>query len=353
MFSVFCQKRFKGGLVSSDGRVLLPFNPSRGIGCIAIGNPSEGLVFCEQHGKVFAITEEGSRIEYDDITLQNPPWPQLRDGLAAMCDVETDKYGYINRSGSWIIPPRFEMAGDFRDGLAMIFNCESKRTYEVRGGKRKLIRQTVKNPMYGIINRTGKLLHTLPVDNVPFINPTDRGWPDDLFEFVGEIKLKKSPYCVPCIVRNLSEVHRFPNVKELRPCYRGVVGCRTGQEEQSSWELRTTRNVLIVKEEFENLGFWSSGLCPAKDKGQGWGAIDTNGRWVIKPEYDHLRMFQHGLADGKKDGRFVVITPNNRVILKCDADYVEVYPDRILVVNGDRILLHDLQGKLLHTIRVK
>src|ERR1039458_2128307 len=146
MFSVFCQKRFKGGLVSSDGRVLLPFNPSRGIGCIAIGNPSEGLVFCEQHGKVFAITEEGSRIEYDDITLQNPPWPQLRDGLAAMCDVETDKYGYINRSGSWIIPPRFEMAGDFRDGLAMIFNCESKRTYEVRGGKRKLIRQTVKNP---------------------------------------------------------------------------------------------------------------------------------------------------------------------------------------------------------------
>ena len=34
---------------------------------------------------------------------------------------ENDKMGYINRAGEWVIPPRFDGAGDFR-GIWIVFS---------------------------------------------------------------------------------------------------------------------------------------------------------------------------------------------------------------------------------------
>jgi hypothetical protein len=65
---------------------------------------------------------------------------KFSDGLALM--VSKDKFGYIDKSGAWVIKPQFTVAGEFVDGLAVV----------MRGGDLK----KDSSGHYEIIDRTGK-----------------------------------------------------------------------------------------------------------------------------------------------------------------------------------------------------
>jgi hypothetical protein len=316
-----------------------------------VGASSEGLVFCEQNGRLFAMTEEGRRIDFNHVEKQVAPLPIFQDGLAAVRDKRSAKCGYINRHGEWIIPPRFEQAGEFYDGLAMVFDCDAKRTYRTTDGKRTLARLTLKNPVYGIITRTGEILRTLPVEEVSTNYSTPNGWPNDLFEFIGKVKQGRRSL-VPCIVTNFTQVQPFDGVRELRPSFRGLVGCLLSNRANGAWQLRTTRNTVFSKEPFAEMGFWHAGLCPVKASDRGWGAINVHGEKVIPPQYETLIVSRHGLAVGEESGRSLVITPGNSVVLEIKADTVDIAPERIVAVIGDRVLLFDFRGRQLHEIRV-
>lgn len=349
MVSFFSKCNWTGGLVSSSGELLIC-----GKFELNIGYPSEGIACCEQNGKLFGVTENGDRIFYDNKEKQVHSLPAFSEGLAGVRDAEKKKCGYIDKYGEWIILPRFEMAGDFRDGLAIVFDCESERKYESRAGKKVIIEQTIRFPKYGIINKKGEWLHTLPIDDVPLVQ-SDSGWPNDLFEFVGTLKVarKLTVKFVPCVVRNFNEVIIFHGIDELRPCYCGVVACKYKKDKKTKWQMRTTQNVLLNNDEFNNVGFWGSNLCPATVDDKKWGAIDLQGCWAIPQHYDHLRMFRHGFADGERKGRRIVISPANDVVLECKADYVKIYQDRIVTVDGNNVMLHDLRGNLLRRLVVK
>lgn len=43
------------------------------------------------------------------------------EGLAAACD-DSYLYGFKNKAGDWVIPPRWERVGPFSGGLALV--CE-------------------------------------------------------------------------------------------------------------------------------------------------------------------------------------------------------------------------------------
>ncbi|MGN7055431.1 WG repeat-containing protein, partial [Neisseria sp. P0003.S004] len=42
------------------------------------------------------------------------------EGLAAVATVDTNKYGYINTKGEMVIPPKYEEAFYFNEGLAAV-----------------------------------------------------------------------------------------------------------------------------------------------------------------------------------------------------------------------------------------
>lgn len=62
--------------------------------------------------------DENGQISYEEAKLK----ANLSEGLAAMADEKTGKYGYANGAGEWIIAPSFDRAADFEDGYAVVAN---------------------------------------------------------------------------------------------------------------------------------------------------------------------------------------------------------------------------------------
>ena len=50
-----------------------------------------------------------------------------KSGLARALDNKTELYGFVDRNGSWVIPPRYPNARDFSDGFAAVFVRNTNR----------------------------------------------------------------------------------------------------------------------------------------------------------------------------------------------------------------------------------
>lgn len=95
---------------------------------------SEGLAYVEVDEEEFKgfIDREGKQV----IKLSGRRANDFHDGLAAAEDSEPNKWGYVSRTGTWAISPKFAFADDFAEGLAGV----------VLDGK------------YGFINRKGEIV---------------------------------------------------------------------------------------------------------------------------------------------------------------------------------------------------
>ena len=60
-------------------------------------------------------------------------------GLARAQDSQTELFGFVDRSGSWVIPPRYPNAGDFSEGFASVYiRNENRYGYIDARGKLRL-----------------------------------------------------------------------------------------------------------------------------------------------------------------------------------------------------------------------
>lgn len=75
---------------------------------IAPGNVKYVDLYFDENGQ---ISEKEARLKAN-----------LSEGLAAMQDDETGKYGYVDETGRWIIAPAFDRAEPFEDGYAIVAN---------------------------------------------------------------------------------------------------------------------------------------------------------------------------------------------------------------------------------------
>ncbi|MBH1940676.1 WG repeat-containing protein [Mobilitalea sibirica] len=86
---------------------------------------------------------------------------------------EGNKYGYINREGTFVIPPTYDGAGDFMEDLAVVYNDETFQVineqgkvifeneymiYDYHNGAAKFIKMINDRYMYGFINTEGKVI---------------------------------------------------------------------------------------------------------------------------------------------------------------------------------------------------
>ena len=62
--------------------------------------------------------DENGQIPYEEAKMK----ANLSEGLAAMYDEKSGKYGYVDAKGAWVIAPSFDRTGDFADGYAVVAN---------------------------------------------------------------------------------------------------------------------------------------------------------------------------------------------------------------------------------------
>ena len=70
------------------------------------------------HKHIFTYHDENGEISYEEYQLKKG----LSEGLAPWYDAETEKYGYVNEKGMWVIAPAFDKAEPFKDGYAVVAN---------------------------------------------------------------------------------------------------------------------------------------------------------------------------------------------------------------------------------------
>ena len=220
------------------------------------------------------------------------------------------KWGYIDSNGGWAIPPQFSKAKSFNSGLALVH----------------------KDGEWKYINTQGEILNTpssdkyydFQDDGVAFLRESDK---------VGFMSLDGK------IV--------------LIPTYEKITGFKNGHARvvnKDLWGLIDKKGNLVVPLEYSAIGNYSSnGLWAQKGDEYGvivdgvfkpvldavkirdftensmlaivevgkmdCGFINGNGDWIIQPKYRYALDFKAGLAPVEKDGKWGYIDEKGKTII--------------------------------------
>ncbi len=216
-----------------------------------------------------------------------------------------DKWGYINEKGSWIIEPKYLMAHNFSDGLAIV-----KDTYQ--GGE-----------VWDIINDKGqKVIQSEYFGYGTFLK---------LYDYKVTIRPTQvfTEGTIPVAIEILDPNYQGSNVSgwlnkqgelelygyydEVNNFYEGLAKVRKG----TKYGYINPEGDFVIKPTLTASGNFSHGLAPAQDDNTGkWGFINRKGEWAIQPNYSKVKEFSNGLAAVWKDFKWGYISPEGESIIE-------------------------------------
>jgi hypothetical protein len=250
------------------------------------------------HNGMFLVTNypcaefmdlEGKLVRFPDVCQAL----DFSESLAAAQDKKSQKWGFIDTKGDFVIPPSIQggrgvFVGSFSDGLALYLN----------------------DPLYGFIDRTGAL--AIPVqflDAYPF----REGFARVVIEG-------------PCLSRKGSCSFPGPFVLPFGSGARSPVpDCKYAFVDHSGNPISSER--------FDDASDFSEGLAAVMVKGK-WGFIDKTGALVVKPQFESTGMFSDGLSWVLQNGSFGFIDHNGELVIAPQFKYVQGFVDGLALV-GD------------------
>ena len=115
--------------VTLEGLTAIRFWDDNGVGVYEVIKPTEHYMedWDWSYSTLYAcglLSDQGEILTEPIFYLtEEDGWedPLFAEGLAAMCNLEPLRMGYVDEAGQWVIPPQYEAAGDFRNGLARVW----------------------------------------------------------------------------------------------------------------------------------------------------------------------------------------------------------------------------------------
>lgn len=260
-----------------------------------------------------------------------------------------NKWGYVNESGRWIIQPKYEMALNFSDGLALV-----KDTY--KGGEvwdfiddkgQKVIQSEYFG--YGVflkiydyrisIQPSQEFKEGLIAVAVEILDPHYKGATVSGFlNKTGELE----------IYGYYDKVYNFSDG------YACVV-------KNGKYGFINRAGEWVINPSFAMCGSFANGLAPALDeKTRKWGFINKKGEWAVKPQFSKAKEFSDGLAAVWKDFKWgyidvygeYKITPQYRIADTFSNGYAYVGKDNnyyFINKQGNMAFSEDLYQKMCFT----
>ena len=213
------------------------------------------------------------------------------------------KYGSINIHGKVVIPPQMDLPYLFEDGLAVVkiagkyglinrsghFIVEPKY-YKIRRdsshkvsfvGKRSVIEYLI--PFWGIC-LLGKSSYELIDDFGSKISSITFNECRDFWEGLAPVKIRKKWG----FINTKGELEIYPQYKDVRYFHNGLAAVKVG----SKWGYIDTNGEIVIKPQFYSAEpFFGKNRLAAVKVGSKWGYIDTNGEIVIRPQFYSARSF--------------------------------------------------------------
>ncbi len=266
------------GVIDAKGTIVIQpgeynFNPASRFQGGLIAFQSTGQVLAADAATAPASGEKPlyGLISSGGLVLRKAELLSLNDfseGLAR-AKAKNGLYGYLDRAGSWRIPPRYKYAADFSDGLAYC-SLEGRDLYIDRQGREVFALDYDQSPGPVTLMREGLAPVLKDYEYLEFLDET------------GKVAFRLEEESYECFA-----------FSEGRAAFENSIG-RWGF-------LDRTGNVAIAPS-FEAVRSFAHGLAAAK-VGKLWGYIDKSGAWVIQPVFFEAFPFRpEGLAQVKTAG---------------------------------------------------
>lgn len=227
------------------------------------------------------VLRDGRVLDQSGRVLAKPPGLTMSpysEGLAPAFDRAGDNFGYVDKSGRFVIAPQFQAAERFSEGMALV-ESEGRVGYIGADGNSRI------EPQYaaGLAFQGG------------FAAVIEKGG----------CVYGKPDHWDPCL--------QWPYIAPPKPAGTSQLGI-------CEWSI-IDRSGKRIEGGFEGLLSFREGLAAARRKGV-WGFVDGSGQFVIQPQFQRVESFSDGLAlvelrDGRgyidKTGKVVLRMPGERL----------------------------------------
>ncbi|MBL8515823.1 MAG: WG repeat-containing protein [Betaproteobacteria bacterium] len=310
----------KHGAIDVTGKVIVPIEFDEPV--VA----KEGLVRVRKGQRTAYLSLAGERVIGPQAITHALP-SEGRIVAYGPDDQGRNRYGYWDLNGGWAITPRFEHAGDFLNGLAVVGNndewgrtkygyCDpagelviaavydkaqpfgtqlalvetagrrmlidregrdrSPAGFDWFGAEREGFVQVRLGKLFGVVDATGKTVAAprfTALDD--YKDGRARFWESGAFGFINT----KGEIVIPA---TLAHADAFSE---------GLAAVRIGEKVG----FMDGSGRVVVEAKLDQVRAFSDGVAMAR-LGKLWGFIDREGRWRIEPRFSWARPFQNGLA---------------------------------------------------------
>ncbi len=275
-----------------------------------------------------------------------------------------DRWGYIDRSGKIVIEPRFEFAGEFSEGLAVV-QLDGKSGFIDTGGKiviepkypvarqfsEGLARVQVSGEAYsyngkwGFIDRTGQLVIAAQFEEM-------EGVSEDAYDFHDGLAMVQVDGLTGFIDKAGNTVIR-PRFQSAYPFSEGLASVTEGTERK--WGYIDTTGAWAIAPRFEWASLFSEGFGPVSFNGT-CGYVDKTGELKLIPKFKHTEKdcagvwgtFDDGLSRWKIGDKYGFINTRGEVVITSQFDLTFNFSDGMAFVEKDgKYGFIDQTGKLV------
>ena len=258
--------------------------------------------------------------------------------LIPILDSATDKFGFIDQSGTEVVPCKYDWVGYFSEGLACV-NLNDKCGFIDQSGTEVIpckydgvkyshegLAAVELNGKCGFIDQSGTEIIPCKYDYV-----------NDFSEGLAAVKLNdKWGY----IDKNGTEV--IPYKYDLAGVFSEGLACVKLNDKDGFIDKNGTE---VIPYKYDWAYSFYEGLAAVKlnDK---WGYIDKNGIEVIPYKYDLACVFFEGLAAVELNGKWGVIDHNGTEVTPCKYDFAYSFFEGFAAVRlNDKSFYIDKAGK--------
>lgn len=305
-------------------------------------------VVTDREGKKTLIDKKGKAVlrSQDDINFwvsdEKPPFSHGPVGVKV-----GEKWGYVDRQGRLVIEPRYDFAGAFVDGAAIVGSGGEKH-YIDKTGKVLFDSQLVpgsyfvnglaeagKDGRYGIIDRSGTFVVPAEFDGVglPYfhegLQSVRKG---DKWGFID----RKGRMVIPpaydrafifqdglaqvIVKEKIGFIDKTGNMV-VEPIYVRAANFSGGTafvQKGGKWGVIDRTGAYVVTPAFTEVDwiFGFSEELAAVKAGKKWGFIDRTGRMVIEPSFEKADRFREGLAAVMVEGKWGFIDPSGKMVIE-------------------------------------
>jgi WG containing repeat len=314
------------GYIDPAGKVVIPVSMVRGVKVkLEEMDPYDRIADHEKdwpgeffEGRLIVRTEAdrdyiyGYLDTFGDIAII-PQFKNARrfsEGLAAVEDPATGKWGYIDRWGNYVIEPRFNhilSSGDFHDGRAWF---EENKLYGYMDAQGKQVIPAQFYESWDFSEGLARVNNGPPcwsLDERPCGDMRFWGMTRSSLSIINGLSIiteGKVKHCRYQLIDKSGKLISGDGYLSTRPSSEGLVAVNfsdtvvpntKGFLYKREWGFKRTNGEIVVQPKYSSVGSFAEGLASVSIHRK-WGYINTNGETVITPRFRSAKEFANGRA---------------------------------------------------------